>query len=82
MPIKRSIPMTIEPTPEELAQCFCNASSDSQASFFNAVAKLVERWDAPFPIQAHAIITDPGLTLGGRRILEILGEYGRVEDEE
>ena len=63
---------SVEPTPEELARCFCEMGSDEQARFFNACHERTEGW---FPMQLQAITEDDGLTLQGRMVMQAIGGY-------
>lgn len=74
--IERTIRTHIKPSPDELAFCFCNASSEEQAMFFNEVARIVENWDRPFPFQLEALRKEKCLTREGREVMRVIGEYG------
>jgi len=66
----------IEPvTPEHVAELFACLGDDGQASFFNHVAEVASKWDAPFCFQLQAITDHSGLTLAGRRVMQGIGEY-------
>lgn len=70
----------IDLTTKELALAFCNMTADDQVSFFNEVAVITSKWDAPFVFQLQFIIDDANLTPEGRRVMEKIGEYGQKED--
>jgi hypothetical protein len=74
--IERTTITHIKPSPAELAFCFCNASSEEQAMFFNEVARIVEGWDRPFPFQLEMLRQEKGLTRDGREVMRVIGEYG------
>ena len=74
--IKRDVIVNVEPTPKELADCFCNMYAEDQALFFNHIAELVERWDSNFSFQLQAIIDSKVLTSSGKDIMRQIGEYG------
>lgn len=69
----------VEVTPELLAEQFCNLGQDEQARFYNRVAEVATNIGSPdgcwFPLQLQAITDDDGLTLGGRRVMQYIGEY-------
>lgn len=86
--IKRTI--EIEITPEEAAIVFANMPSDEQARFFNALAEDALTWDdahslAGFCMQMEYMRSARGmltkLTPNGRRVMEIIGEYARPNEE-
>ena len=62
-------------TPELVAEMFAEMYSDEQAQFFNHVAKVASRWDSLFEFQLQAITDEDGLTLGGRRVMQGIGDY-------
>lgn len=64
-----------EASPEQIAEAFCSMGSDEQARFFNHVAKVASTWSSSFPFQLQAITDDDGLDLGGRRVMQEIGEY-------
>lgn len=74
--IQRKSVINVELTPQELAFEFLNMIDDNQAIFFNELASLTEKWEYPFCFQLSSLIQNPILTEGGRRIMELIGEYG------
>lgn len=67
--------VSIDITPEELARLFAGLDSANQARFFNHVAKVSSRWVGSFPFQLQYVTDEPGLNLGGRRVMQWIGEY-------
>ena len=64
-----------EITPQVIANLFCDMRSDEQALFFNEVAKISTKWSSSFPFQLQYITDDDGLDLGGRRVMQDIGDY-------
>lgn len=64
-----------EITPEVVAELFANMRSDEQARFFNRVSEVASTWGEGFPMQLQWVTDDDGLTLGGRRVMQSIGEY-------
>ena len=74
--IRRDVIVNVEPTPKELADCFCNMYAEDQALFFNHIAVLVEKWGSSFCFQLQAVISSKILTSGGKEAMRQIGEYG------
>jgi len=65
-----------EVTPEIIAELFANMGSDGQARFFNHVDKVASCWaGGGLPFQLQAVTDDDGLTLAGRRVMQMIGDY-------
>jgi hypothetical protein len=64
-----------EITPEIVALLFCEMDAKGQAIFFNHVDSLASVWSAPLCFQIQAITDEHGLTLGGRRVMQMIGDY-------
>ncbi len=63
-------------TPEIVAELFANMDNEGQAKFFNHVDKVSSRWEGSGLVgQLQWITDDDGLTLGGRRVMQYIGEY-------
>lgn len=62
-------------TPESVAELFARMGSDEQARFFNHVSEIASTWSGGFPMQAQWITDDDGLTMGGRRVMQHIGDY-------
>lgn len=62
----------IEISPETLATLFAEMDASEQARFFNKLHERAEDW---FPMQLQYITDDDGLTLEGRRVMQMIGEY-------
>ena len=62
----------IEVTPEIIAEFFCDMGSDEQAAFFNHISTIATTW---LPMQLQGITDEHGLNLGGRRVMQEIGEY-------
>lgn len=71
---ERKLTVDIELTPEDLADCFCDLHSNEQATFFNRISELVEKWDTSFFFQVQAINRSGKPTSGGDEIMGIIGE--------
>ena len=66
----------VEVTPERVAELFASLNSGQQAAFFNHVHKVASNWkQGGFPIQLQWITDDDGLTLGGRSVMQQIGDY-------
>jgi len=62
-------------TPKTVAEMFCNLDSHDQALFFNNVHAIASEWDGMgFDMQLQ-YITEDVLTMGGRRVMQQIGEY-------
>jgi hypothetical protein len=61
-----------ELTPELMAVEFWEMDCKQQAEFFNHLDKIS---DFNFPFQLQSITDEDGLTLGGRRVMQSIGEY-------
>jgi len=61
-----------EITPEIISELFCHMSQDEQARFFNHISEIATKW---FCFQLQYITDDNGLTYGGRRVMQEIGEY-------
>jgi len=59
-------------TPELLAEAFAEMDQYGQASFYNHLDKVSSPWLA---FQLQAITDDNGLTMEGRRVMQMIGEY-------
>lgn len=64
--------VSIELTPEELAEEFSRLDSYEQARFYNHLAKIGSNW---FDMQLQYITEEEGLTLSGRRVMQSIGDY-------
>ena len=64
-----------EITPEIVAYLFCEMDAEGQAKFYNEVAKLASVWPGSLCMQMQAITDESGLTLEGRRVMQMIGEY-------
>jgi len=73
--MNRTITIEIHPTPEELAEIFCDMVSADQARFFNTIHEISSKWSAPFCFQLQAITDDKELSDNGRYIMKEIGEY-------
>lgn len=62
-------------TPEIVADLFCNFDAAQQARFFNRVDEVASTWPASFTFQLQWITDNDGLTLGGRRVMQEIGDY-------
>lgn len=60
-------------TPEMLADVFADLDSGAQARFFNRIAETSSTWG--LVMQLQYITDDDGLTLGGRRVMQGIGDY-------
>ena len=65
-----------EITPEIVAQLFADFKADDQAKFFNRVAEIASCWAGiGFAMQLQYITDEDGLTISGRRCMQMIGEY-------
>lgn len=62
-----------EITPEIVARLFMGMDNGQQAEFFNRVAEIGTTWN--LVMQLQYITDDDGLTLGGRRVMQAIGDY-------
>ena len=78
--IERKITIDIRLNPHELAYEFSIMSDSEQASFFNELYHITEKWKAPLCFQLQYLTDNEELTDGGRRVMEIIGEYARPSE--
>lgn len=63
-------------TPEMVAEMFCSMSSEEQAVFFNSVHDIGTSWHGgAFSMQLQYITDEQGLNLGGRAVMQSIGDY-------
>ena len=63
-------------TPEIVAELFAGMDSSEQAKFFNHVDEVSSRWTGcGLPMQLQWITDENGLSLGGRRVMQYIGDY-------
>lgn len=67
--------VSVDMTPEDLADRFAELCSDEQARFFNRVADVSSKWKRGFEFQLQYITDEDGLTLAGRRVMQGIGDY-------
>lgn len=67
--------MSLDITPEQVAEMFADMDSEEQARFFNHVAKVASKWPASLGMQLQCVTEDDGLTMEGRRVMQGIGEY-------
>ena len=77
--IIRNQEISIVLTAEELAEEFCRMDGDEQASFFSFVGSISSLWKSNIVFQLQAIADSQYLSNGGRRVMELLGEYATHE---
>jgi hypothetical protein len=77
--IQRKVTIDVILSPSELAHEFANMDNEKQAMFFNELANLTDEWDKPFCFQLQSLIDSKSLTLGGRHIMETIGQYGSMD---
>lgn len=73
----KTILSRIEISPDELAELFYLMNGIDQAEFFSRLAERTAKWKdygGSFEMQMQ-YVTDSIITPGGRRIMEIIGEY-------
>jgi hypothetical protein len=73
--MKRYVEVDVKPTPEEMAEHFCNMFDYEQAEFFNKIAELVKDWQDPFCFQLQAIVDTNELSRDASNIMKQIGEY-------
>ena len=61
---------------ELTAEMFCELDSAGQAEFFNHISKIASNWNCGgISMQLQYITEYDGLTLSGRRIMQMIGHY-------
>ena len=67
----------IEPTPQELADCFSGMDADKQAEFFNRLYGQDNSWgpNTSWPFQFQYITDSEILSINGREMMRMIGEY-------
>lgn len=74
--ITRDMQISIEPTPEDLAEVFWSMGSDQQAKFFN---HLNEISGTRLCFQLQAVSDDSNLNDHGRYAMRLIGEYSEAQ---
>ena len=72
---KRKIVIDLNLTPEELADRFCEFSSDEQARFFNEIGVITSKWVNPFCFQMQRVSDSTQLSSHGIDVMRTIGEY-------
>lgn len=69
-------------TPGQLAREFVGMDSGDQAKFFSCVDQERNAWrgESLFIFQLQSISDSEHLTDGGRRVMELIGEYARKSE--
>ncbi len=75
MKITKRKDVTLDVTPNDIADLFCSMDSDEQAIFFNKVAKNIKQWESPLYFQLQAITDSAELTEEARLIMKEIGDY-------
>jgi hypothetical protein len=79
--ITKQVTVTVDLTPLEVAQIFCDMDSHSQARFFNAIAEIVaDTWKNPLEFQLADITGTGILTKDGANVMRLIGEYSKEND--
>ena len=73
--MKKQIEIDFEPTPEEVAERFCEMEADEQAQFFNQIARLSDLWNRAFVFQLQGVADSSELTEAGRKVMCDIGQY-------
>ena len=66
------------PTPEIIAELFASLDSKEQARFYNHIHEVASQWHGgfgSFSMQLQYITEEEGLTLGGRQVMQFIGDY-------
>ena len=64
-----------KPTPEELADEFCELYQDGQAKFFNRVANMFKSPYYSLEMQLEYVSQSKILTDDARRLMSLIGDY-------
>lgn len=64
-----------EVTPELVAELFAAMDSAEQARFFNHIAVVASTWSTGLPFQMQYVTDNDELSLAGRRVMQMIGEY-------
>lgn len=79
--IKRTI--VVEPSAQELAQCFMHLGSDEQAAFLNECARIKKHViGAKWCFQLQYVTDDKSLTDEARSFMEEIGQYAYNQAED
>lgn len=82
-PLKKSVEVSMEITPEELGERFANSEHQDQIRALNAMAEAVKKWDKPWCLQVEVIVRPEiyshpeRLTPEARDFMAVLGDYAR-----
>lgn len=71
----------VELTPEDIAKAWAGAGSDGQARIFSAIAEEVKSWGrgpGAFAMQMQYVTDHADLTLDGREVMQIIGDYSHA----
>lgn len=72
--VKRNVEITINPTPDELAEVFWGMMSNQQVEFFNHLYTIS---NDRLCFQLQAVTDEPGLNANGRYAMQLIGEYSQ-----
>lgn len=62
----------VDISPELIAELYAEMDSEGQARFYNCLSIISTPW---LTTQLQYITDEDGLTLGGRRVMQYIGEY-------
>ena len=70
-----NVSVNYEPTPEQVAEEFCDLYQDGQARFLNRVAEIFNRKNNSLPMQLEYITQEKSLTNDARYLMVLFGDY-------
>jgi hypothetical protein len=76
--IKRTVPVEVYPSPEEIAEALWSMDQHEQAKFLNALALQAGHI---LVLQLQAITDSEVLTHEGRRLMSLMGDYAQKESK-
>ena len=74
--LQKTIDLSIEISPEQVASFFSTMDSEDQAIFFSEVARISGLWKNDIIFQLQYVTDSENLTDEGRELMVKIGEYG------
>lgn len=73
--LKEALFESIEFSPEDIAELFCELGCSQMADFFDEVSRISETWRGTFAMQMQYVKDSPELTAGAKYIMKTIGDY-------
>lgn len=70
-----NVTVNYDPTPEQIAEEFCDLHQDGQAKFLNKIAEIFNLKNNSLPMQLEYITQEKSLTNEARYLMNLFGDY-------